>query len=177
MKTLQDYPDYFYLGKVIRPHGVKGAVKIYLDVDNPSEYRDLDVVFVELKRNLVPYFIGSIHLEENKANLKLQDLHSIDEAQRLSGCRLFLPLDKLPKLKGNKFYYHEVIGFTVVDSSHGNIGSIENILDLPNNTLMTVASGKREILIPVNDDIILKVDRKSRTIRIKAPEGLIDIYD
>ena len=177
MKPGNAYPDYFYLGKVIRPHGVKGGVKIWLDVDDPGAYKSLDMVFIELKRNLVPYFVESIHLEDNKANLKLQDFQTVEDARKISGCFIYLPLDLLPKLKGNKFYYHEVIGFSVIDEKHGMVGSIGSILDLPNNVLMNIKSGNKEILVPVNDQIIRKVDRKTKSIFIRAPEGLLDIYD
>jgi 16S rRNA processing protein RimM len=64
----------------------------------------------------------------------------------------------------------------VVDENYGELGTIKEILDYPNQAVMQIFRGDKEVLIPVNDDIISKVDRETRTIHIKAPEGLIDIY-
>ena len=166
----------FYLGKVIRTHGYKGGLKVALDVDEPEKYRKLDKVFIELKRKLIPFFIESFHLENNKANMKLEDVDTLEDAERLLDANIFLPLDLLPKLKGNKFYFHEIKGFIAVDKNHGELGEIKQVLELPNNPLLSIDHEGTEILIPIADEIIHKVDRKSRTLYIEAPEGLIELY-
>jgi 16S rRNA processing protein RimM len=94
----------------------------------------------------------------------------------LVNANLSLPLVLLPKLKGNKFYFHEVSGFMVIDDVHGILGMISKVLELPNNPLFSIDHDGKEILIPIADEIIKKVDRRSRTIHIKAPEGLVDLY-
>lgn len=172
------YPenDYFYLGKVLRPHGYKGGLKITLDVDDPKAYRDLDILFIEMKTKLIPHFIENIHIENNKANVKLQDVDTIEDAERYLNCSLFLPVRMLPALQGNRFYFHEVTGFRVIDEKHGEIGEIERVLDLPNNALFSIRHGEKEILVPIVDDILLYIDRSKKEISIRAPEGLIDIY-
>ena len=91
-------------------------------------------------------------------------------------CDLYLPLAALPKLEGNKFYYHEVIGFTIEDASFGTVGKIVSVNDTTAQPLFEVERGPIEILIPMNDDIIKKVDREHKKIHIEAPEGLIDLY-
>jgi 16S rRNA processing protein RimM len=117
-----------------------------------------------------------MHLEGNKANLKLAELDDMDEAEKLVGSFIYLPEVLLPRLKGNKFYYHEVTGFKVMDVNQGNIGTIDRVIDLPNNPLFALIHGEKEILLPISDDIVLKVDRKRKTVEVRAPEGLIDIY-
>jgi 16S rRNA processing protein RimM len=166
----------FYLGKVIRTHGYKGALKIALDVDEPEHYRDLDIVYIELKKKLIPFLIENLHLENNKANLKLEDIDSLEQAERFLNAKLFLPLELLPKLKGDKFYFHEIIGFKVVDHIHGNLGVIQKVLELPGNPLFSIDHKGTEVLIPIADEIIQRVDRKSKVIHIKAPDGLIELY-
>ena len=92
------------------------------------------------------------------------------------GKNLFLPLSILPKLTGKKFYFHEIINFAVVDAKKGNIGNIASVIDYPAQPLFQIMNGTTEILIPILDQIIDKVDRENKTIYIVAPEGLIDIY-
>jgi len=82
----------------------------------------------------------------------------------------------LPKLTGNKFYFHEVIGFTVVDVSFGNVGTIVHINDKVAQPLFEIDSNGKEIFIPMIDDFIKKVDRKNKKIEVETPEGLIELY-
>ena len=167
---------YFLLGKIIRTHGYKGGLKAIFDVDQPQEYRELEMIFTEVHDQLIPWMIESIHFEKNKANLKLADLNDMESAEKLVGRFIYLPDALLPKLKGNKFYYHEVTGFKVHDEGHGDIGHIDRVIDLPNNPLFAITFGDKEILLPISDEIILKVDRKKKTIEVRAPEGLVEIY-
>ncbi len=103
--------DCFYLGNITKPFGYKGEVDIFLDVDEPQNYATLDAVFVELRGQLIPYFIDDIRLKNNHAVVRFQDVNT-DNVQALIGAKLYLPLAALPKLRGNKFYFHEVIGFS-----------------------------------------------------------------
>ena len=116
----------YRLGKITKPFGFKGQVIFFLDVDSPEDYEELDSVFVEVKGALVPYFIKEININDNKATVTFEDL-TPQEAQALVGNDLYLPLDLLPKLDGNRFYYHEIIGWHVVDDEKGDIGTISYI--------------------------------------------------
>lgn len=167
--------DCYQLGKITKPFGFKGQVIFFLDVDTPEDYATLDSVFVEVKGVLIPYFIKEISINGNKATVTFEDL-SPAEAQALVGCNLYLPLDLLPKLTGNKFYYHEIIGWNVVDSEKGDIGTIKSVIDFPAQPLFQIFKNDTEILIPIIDPVIKKVDRDKKTIFITAPNGLIDLY-
>jgi len=168
--------EYFYVGRILRPKGFKGEVKAILDVDNPKDYNGLEMVFLEKRHELIPMFIEDITIEENKVTLKFLDVDDADAADRIRGGKLFLPVSVLPQLKGDRFYYHEIIGFEIIDEEYGAIGKIRNVIDLQSNPLFEIDNKGKELLIPIHDDIIRKVDRKNRQITIKAPEGLIDIY-
>jgi len=165
----------YQLGKITKPFGYKGQVVFFLDVDVPEEYAELDAVFVEQKHGLVPFFIKEMSINGNKAIVTFEDLKP-DEAQMLVGSDLYLPLEMLPKLTGNRFYFHEVIGWTVIDSEKGDIGTIASVIDYPAQALFQIMKNDKEILIPVIDQVINKVDRDKKIIHITAPTGLIDLY-
>ncbi len=167
--------DSFYLGKVTKPFGLKGELVLYLDVDNPSEYTELDGVYININNRLVLYPIESIRINSNKAVVSFEKVEQ-EDSYRLVGKELYLPLELLPELKGNKFYFHEVIGFNVIDEEKGNIGHIEKILEYPTTPLFSIRLEDREILIPIVEPILQRVDREEETIYIKAPEGLIELY-
>lgn len=169
--------DYFYLGKIIKPVGGKGHLAVLLDVDDPGKYKKLESVFVAIDQNRIPYSVASIELKPgSRAILKLEDVDSAQDALPFSGHELYLPMTLLPKLKGKSFYHHEVRGFTVIDKIHGDIGTVISVLDLPQQSLLQVRHGKKEILIPMVEDVIRKVDRKNKVITVQATEGLIEIY-
>lgn len=168
----------YYLGKITRTNGNNGGLSIYLDVDDPNEYEGLDAVFVELKGQLIPYFVDriKIHTSKNTALVYFEDIETIEDAQPLSGKSLYLPLASLPKLDGNKFYFHEVLNFTVVDKQAGKLGAIKQILEYPNQALFQVFMKEKEILIPINDQVITNVNRDRKEISVDLPEGLLSIY-
>ncbi len=169
--------DCFYLGKVVSKYSFKGEVLVKLDTDEPDIYENMESVFVSLGNNLVPFFIDRCRL--HKSNLLRIDFEEVKDdptADKIIGAELYLPLSMLPPLSGNKFYFHEVIGFTLMDEVHGDIGVIQSINDSASQDLFEVEKEGKELLIPINDDIITKVDRKNRTIHVKTPEGLVDLY-
>ena len=109
--------DCFYLGKVAKKFSFKGEVLIYLDTDEPELYENMESVFVEFNKILVPFFIKNSSLHKNDfLRVQFEDVDSEEEADSILNCEVYLPLNMLPKLSGNKFYFHEVIGFEIEES-------------------------------------------------------------
>ena len=137
----------------------------------------MESVYVEFGSNLVPFFIDKSSLHKgNQLRVQFEDVYSEEAADAILKCGIYLPLNLLPKLTGNKFYFHEVIGFTVVDVSFGNVGTIVHINDKAAQPLFEIDSNGKEIFIPMIDDFIKKVDRKNKKIEVETPEGLIELY-
>lgn len=168
--------DYFEIGFVLKPHGLKGALNIQLDVDDPAEYKGMESVVVKQGSNLIPFFISSLQINGNKGILSLEDVNSIDQANELKSCSLLLPLEFLPKLGGHQFYYHDVIGFSIVDERKGKLGIIENIFTGGNQDLISMRYMEKEIMIPVNDEIVGEADHEKKELYVHLPEGLLEIY-
>ena len=168
--------NYYYLGKITRLFGFKGEVVVFLDVDDMNDYLELDSFYVEVKKELIPYFIVSKTVKNNTIIVKLEDIENEGQATKLVNCNLYLPLQNLPKLSGKNFYYHEITGYSVVDKHAGNIGFIDKVLDYPHQDVFSIIFEHKEILIPVRDEIIMDLDRKNKILYIDAPEGLIELY-
>ena len=169
--------DCFYLGKIVSKHSFRGEVLVKLDTDEPEIYDQMESVFVSIGNSLVPFFIEQCRLHKsNLLRIKFEEVSDEAGADSIMGAELYLPLSMLPKLSGNKFYYHEVVGFILDDELHGPIGTIASINDNSSQALFVAKKDGRELLIPINDDIILKVDRKNKTIHVRTPEGLVDLY-
>ncbi|WP_346881817.1 ribosome maturation factor RimM [uncultured Algibacter sp.] len=169
--------DCFYLGKIVKKYSFKGEILAKLDTDQPELYENLDAIFLELRNNLVPFFVESSQLHKSELlRIKFEDVNEESDADAIMKSGLYLPLDLLPKLEGNKFYFHEVIGFSVNDVSFGLVGTIKAINDSTAQSLFEINRDGIEILIPMNDEFIVKVDRDNKTIIVDTPKGLIDLY-
>ena len=169
--------DFYFLGKITKTSGYQGNLMFFFDVDDIRVYQNLEAVIIELDEELIPFAIESIAFKNNQpAFVSIVDIHSEKEATPLVGCDLYLPLKFLPPLKGTKFYYHELTGFSVIDAKMGNIGILESVLDQGPQAIFQIMNNKKEILIPITDEIVKKVDRQKKRILVDAPEGLIDIY-
>jgi 16S rRNA processing protein RimM len=173
---MSEFKDHFYLGKIVKVHGYEGKVSIYLDTDEPQEYIDIDMIFIDISGNLVPYFIDDLSLLNNKAVVSFMDVDDIDKATTLVNKELYLPLSLLPELTGNRFYYHEVKGMNVIDQNFGDLGPISAVLEYPNQAVLQVFVDGKEVLIPISNEIIINVDRTKNIMTVAAPEGLLDVY-
>lgn len=168
--------EYFELGALAKPHGIKGALHAFLDVDDPYEYDELTSVFVQEGQELVPYFIDDIQIKPNLNLIIFEGIDSVDKAKELVGKKLFLPMSFLPKLKDNQYYYHEIIGYQVEDQSLGLLGIVKEVVSLGAQDVVVMIYQNREVLIPLTEEIIPKVDKKEKVIQTILPEGLLEIY-
>lgn len=168
--------EYFYLGHITKSFGIKGQLCCYFDTDEPEKYASLDAVFIDLDGEKLPYLIEDIQYRgANTFVVKFQDVDE-SESKEMIKAELYLPLSQLPPLSGNKFYFHEVIGFEVVDEEKGAIGVCQDFIDISHHPIMQINHDGVEILIPAIDEIFKEVDREHKQIHIAAPEGLIDVY-
>lgn len=169
--------DCFYLGKIAKKFSFKGEVLLYLDTDQPELYENMESVFVEINKNLVPFFIENSALHKNDfLRVKFEDIDNEEQADEILGCELYLPLSFLPKLEGNQFYYHEVIGFEIEDQRLGVVGKIVSVNDSTAQPLFEVLNGTVEILIPMIDQFLVKIDRENKKVIMNLPEGLVEMY-
>ena len=169
--------DCFYLGKIVKKYSFKGELLAKLDTDQPELYENLDAIFIQVRNSLIPFFIESSQLHKSDLlRLKLEEVKTEADADSLLKSELYLPLELLPKLEGNKFYFHEIIDFNIVDKNFGHIGIIKGVNDSTAQALFEIDREGIEILIPLNDQFIVDVNRKTKTITVETPPGLIDLY-
>lgn len=169
--------DCFYLGKIVKKYSFKGEVLVKLDTDEPELYENIEALFVDLRNNLVPFFIESSQLHKSELlRIKFEEVDTEEDADSILKCDVYLPLQFLPKLDDDQFYFHEIIGYTVEDLNFGTVGIVKSINDSTSQALFEIDRDGIEILIPMNDAFIKKVDKKKKLIIVETPEGLIDLY-
>tara|TARA_B100000497_G_scaffold85542_1_gene95265 strand:- start:943 stop:1470 length:528 start_codon:yes stop_codon:yes gene_type:complete len=169
--------DCFYLGKIVKKYSFKGELLAKLDTDEPAIYENLDAIFIDLNNTLIPFFVQKSQLHKSDLlRLKFDDIDNEEDAEELLKSDLYLPLELLPKLEGDKFYFHEIINFQLVDENFGHVGIVTGVNDSTAQALFEVDREGIEILIPINDDFIRKIDRVNKNITVNTPEGLIELY-
>ena len=166
----------FYIGYITKTKGLKGEVQLYFEYDAP-ELLDLDVVFAEISGKMVPFFVSTYKLHTNgTGNFYFDDVDHIDKAQPLLKKKIYLPLTKMPDRSDDDFHYNDLKGFIVSDETHGELGEIIEVNEYPQQFVATVLYQNKEILFPLNDDMIVEIDEDEETIFVDLPEGLLDLY-
>ena len=168
--------DCFQLGTITKTHGLQGDVVVYIDADDPEMYIDMESVFVEQNKNLVPYFIEYLSLKNKLATVGFEGVDSIEEAEALRNCNVYLPLTVLPQLEPDQFYYHDIIGFALIDEKLGNLGQVGTVYTMPAQDLISFTYQGKEVLVPVNDHVITRVDKAQQQLHLALPDGLLDVY-
>jgi 16S rRNA processing protein RimM len=166
----------FYIGYITKTKGLKGEVQIYFEFDD-YEMLDFDVVFADMNGKMVPFFVESHKLYSNQTGLfYFDDLDHIDKAQALVKKKLYMPLSKKPEREDDELTYEDLKGFIVTDETHGELGEITAVNEYPQQFVATVLYQEKEVLFPLNEDIIIEVDEEAKTLLVDLPEGLLDLY-
>jgi 16S rRNA processing protein RimM len=163
----------YQLGEVLKTHGLKGEVIIFLDADFPDKYNELESMFLLQAGKLVPFFIESCQVQGTTARIKIEDIDDQDTARGLVGLPIYLPLSLLDDTDG--FYYHELIGYSVTCDGK-NLGQVTEIYDQERNPLFAFDHQGFEVLVPFQDQFIGSVDKSTKAIDVILPEGYLDIY-
>lgn len=168
--------DCFYIGYVSKTRGLKGEIQIYFEFDD-YEALDITMVFVEINKKLVPFFVDSFKLQANKTGyFYLEDIDHIDKAKELVRKSLYMPKDKMPERNPDEFYLSDLKGYLVHDQVHGELGEIIEIREFPQQDIAVVQFRFKELLFPLNDDFIVEIDEEKGELKVNLPEGLVDIY-
>ncbi len=170
------YPQHFHLGKVIKSHGLQGDVLCFLDTDQPAAYSKLKGVFLEMNQHLLPFFIKRIKVMGEEAIVSFEDIQTVDQANKLKGSDIYLPLDKLPKPGKNEFYWHDLLGCELIDEELGTLGTVEDVMETSGHHLLSFTYQGNEVLFPFVKEFVKEFDLTTKKVQIHLPEGLLDIY-
>lgn len=168
--------QYFCLGKVIKTHSFRGELVFLFETNSPESYADLKNIFINIEGSLVPWFIEKLELQGEKAIAKLEDVDTIEMARTFVKRDIYLPIDKIDSSDKEAVFFREIIGFKVIDAVHGEIGIVKDILERPEQEIIQIEFKGKEILVPLSDEMISKVDHKKEILHLDTPEGLIELY-
>ncbi|MCW5910183.1 MAG: 16S rRNA processing protein RimM [Cyclobacteriaceae bacterium] len=163
----------YKIGYIAKTHGLKGEVTLV--ITEAVDLETLPSVFVEIRDNLVPYFIESYSDRKDKVFVKFEEVNSPEQAALLKGASIYLQKSLRPKLARGKFYDDEVIGFTVEDATTGLLGIVTGVVQSAASRLIQLDHNGKEVLIPVNGPFITSINKSKKRIAVELPEGFLEI--
>ena len=164
------------IGTLVKLHSFKGRYVLISENILQEEIENWESVFLEIEGLLVPFFIDYISLtSETSVIIGFEDIDSTEKAKEFLSSKVY-QVNSLVETTEEPLP-NDLSGYRIVDQQIGEIGRIAEILDYNQNLLFRVLKGKQEILIPVSDEIIVKVNHRKKEIVIAAPEGLLNINE
>ena len=156
---------------------MKGEVSLMFS-DDVFDRVDADYLVLMVDGILVPFFFEEYRFKSGETALvKFCDIDTKEQAQELTGCDVFFP-KKLSDRDENELTWDELEGFEILnaDDNDSRIGTLSYVDDATENVLFSVEKPDgNEVLIPASDEFIISVDAENRKIRVRLPEGLLDL--
>ena len=162
------------VGRVARSHGNKGQVIVNPDTDFADDRFQAGRVLL-IGEAAEPLSVVNARFHQGRPVIALEGIDSIDAAERLTGAELKLRTSELAKLPDGTFYRHELVGCEVQDTDGRIIGEVAAVEGPMDRSRLVIHAPHGEVLIPLVSDICVEVAPAERKIRIRAPEGLIEL--
>ena len=169
--------EYTQIGFTKKAHGVKGELKIAIDEIYEDIFLSADRVFIEVRGAKMPFFIENIR-GGGELIVHFEDITNKDQVIHIQSKGVFLPAAELPasiEVEDDGLEYGFLEGFTIHDKNTGEVGKIEEVIDMPQQEMAIVTYKNKEILIPLNDHIIASISEAKKTVLMDLPDGLLDL--
>lgn len=158
------------VGRVIRPHGSDGTIRVQPYSDNPARFQVGSDLTVAGKTRAISHFQN---LPGGYALLRLEGLESVDTVRSLAGQWLVAPEDPVPHLPPGEYYHYQLVGLTVVSDQGEDLGTVQEVLVTGSNDVYVVKSGSgNEILLPAVSQVIKEVDLPVGRMLVHLIDGL-----
>jgi 16S rRNA processing protein RimM len=168
--------EYFNIGKVVAVHGLKGELLLKHELGKKTSLKGLRAVFIEEKKNsFLPWFIESTKIKSLKETyIKLEGIDTREGAMKLVQKKVWLKETDFKRFAA-KHAPVNLLGYTIIDNEE-SLGEILELIEQPQQLLCKLEIKGKEVLIPLHEGTLLKVDDKKRQVFVKLPEGLLEIY-
>jgi 16S rRNA processing protein RimM len=164
--------DLFVIGEIVKTRGLHGCLKVLCYVETKNTFSKLKFVYIEKSSGQKDRFVlRKIDVSGKILFLELEGISSVESAQALVGCKVFLPEDMLDELPEGEYYWRDIIGLDVYTEEGKWIGKIESVFPTGSNDVY-VCKGEREILLPAIAEVIRNIDVNRRVMTVRLLEGL-----
>jgi len=169
---------WFNVGKIVNTHGIRGEVRVISRTDFPEErYKKGNTlyIFMEKSKEPIEVIVKSHRVHKSFDLLSFEGYDNINLVEKFKGAMLKVPESQLGELNEGEYYFHEIIGCTVVTEEGETVGTVSEILTPGANDVWVVKRDNgKEVLIPYIEDVVKKVDVERKTITIRPMKGLLE---
>lgn len=168
--------EYYKIGKLVSVFGLKGEMILQHSLGKKTALKDLAAIFIEeTKNSFIPYFIESCRIKgENDVYIKLEGIDVREAANKLLQKEVWLPEADFKKFSA-KSSPISLLGYEIFDGKKP-LGKILEVIEQPHQVLCRIEIEGKEVLIPLHEDTIEKIDPKKSQVIVQLPEGLLEIY-
>jgi len=164
------------LGKITRTQGFDGTIVILLDKGVSEGIEKLESVFVVVDGLPVPFFISSSLRSGDLLLLQFEGYEIKEKVKEFTGCNVLAQSGKFSESDDILPVYLE--GFSLVIGEGITAGTIIKIVSYPMQVMLVIEDEQsREILIPLNQEWIINIDKKGKILEMQLPEGITSIND
>ncbi|MEE1351870.1 MAG: ribosome maturation factor RimM [Clostridia bacterium] len=163
------------IGKIVNTHGLRGEVKIVPWTDAPDVFEDLTVIYIKNKSEYKPLNIESVRYQKNNLIVKFKEYSDINDILQYKNAVLYAERDDLGELPEGVYYIVDLIGLEVFTESGEKIGIIADVFNTGASDIYDVKrDGKKNLLLPVIDEVVKNVDIEGGKVIVNVMEGLDD---
>ena len=167
--------ELFPIGQLIKPHGIHGEMSFTFSTD-VFDREDIPYFIIETEGIFVPFFIEEYRFKTDSSGLlKFEDVDTQEKAKEFAGLTIYLPVKYIEKVEDEEIGLDYFIGYQLIDTTKGEIGKISEIDQTTENALFVIETTEDELLIPVSEEYITKINHKKKIIHVSLPEGLLDL--
>jgi 16S rRNA processing protein RimM len=170
-------PRFLLLGEILRPHGVRGEVRMRLLTDYPERISQLEHVYIGSSPDAaepVLYVVQHMRMHQNYGLLKLKTIDDRNAAERLRALMVMVTLEDAVPLEADEIYLYQLINLTVQTEAGEILGVITDVLETGANDVYIIDSPTYgEVLIPVTAETIIETDIEAGIVIVQLPEGLL----
>lgn len=169
----------FHIGRITAAHGLGGEVRVQVLSSDPDRFKDLKQCLLlsanEQDRRLV--LVEHSRIRGRSQLVKLAGINDRDAAEALRGMLLSVEREQALKLEEDEYFVSDLIGCSVFDQAEGYLGTVGEILAHQAQDVYVIRQqGLPDLLFPALKSILLVIDLATRTIKVKLPEGLFELY-
>jgi 16S rRNA processing protein RimM len=160
------------IGEVVRPHGVKGQIRVHCYGDDLQSFLTLkEIQLGHHPESLATHRIIKCQPHKGSIILTVQDFN-FDEARKSVGRKVWVRRDQLPALEEDEYYWQDLIGFRVLGDDGKELGIVENLMATGSNDILVCRCGDEELLVPFIEDFVLQVNTEARSVTVRMAEGM-----
>jgi 16S rRNA processing protein RimM len=166
------------VGRVARPHGLGGQVVVNPETDFPEErFRQGAALFVQRNGTIAELSVAAVRFHRDRPVIAFDGIGSIDEAERLAGLELRVPIEQLLPLPEGTFYHHDLVGSRVETVAGDLVGRVSAVDSASGGARLVVDGARGEVLIPLAVEICRAIDARAKRIVVELPEGLLELNE